>query len=646
MREHQVHCFMLMNSGSIIESGDLMRTSFHNLSDMRILKLSATVVASALCFLLMGQQSNAQVKSSVTKADSSRIQMLGSQSQIIGEVQAIRFADSIKIAFLERQIMDLKSYEQAKKKELQREINKTRILDSIRSSDQRKRIDSLRRIDHGFPVAPFTSDTIYTIYSRIGVFSPKERASVQEKRIQELAGDYQFNPDSLVVRPSEMTSDIWYKDRIILGVTEVDALWEGTDRNSLALKLRDAIAGAVIKFRQETSWRVILVKAAIASAILALLITIIIFINRLFKWIRKRIETIGNRRLKGVLIKEYALLDSEGEIRIVVLLTRIMNWILILGLIYFSFLLLFGLFPWTKHISKTLLGFIISPLKTMFISIIDYLPNFFTIVVIVFVFRLTMRGIRFLKNEIENEKLRIPGFHSDLANPTFQIIRVLVYAFMFVVIFPYLPGSDSPIFKGVSVFLGVLFTFGSSGSLSNLVAGLVLTYMRSFKIGDRVRIGNDTGDVIAKGLLVTRIRTLKNEIISVPNSNALSTNLVNYSSDAPGRGLIIHASISIGYEAEWRQVYQLLLEAARETEFIEQEPAPFVFQTDLDDFYVVYEINAYLKDAGIQETVYSRLFEKIQDKFNKAGVQIMSPHYEGDKEIIVIPEKYRKENKY
>jgi small-conductance mechanosensitive channel len=274
-------------------------------------------------------------------------------------------------------------------------------------------------------------------------------------------------------------------------------------------------------------------------------------------------------------------------------------------------------------------------------SIIDYLPNLFTIIVIVVVFRLTMKGIRFLKNEIENEKLRIPGFHADLANPTFQITRVLIYAFMFVVIFPYLPGSDSPIFKGVSVFLGVLFTFGSSGSLSNLVAGLVLTYMRSFKIGDRVRIGNDTGDVIEKGLLVTRIRTLKNEIISIPNSNALGTNLVNYSSDAPERGLILHASISIGYEAEWRQVYQLLLEAAKETEFIEQEPSPFVFQTDLDDFYVVYEINAYLKDASIQESVYSRLYENIQDKFNKAGVQIMSPHYEADKEVVVIPEKYR-----
>jgi len=607
--------------------------------------LFVKTVVSALFMIFLGLHSHAQVKKHIAKDDSSRMQLLGSQSKIIGEIQAIRIADSVKIAALERQIMDLKSFEQSKKRALQREIDNTRIQDSIRSEDQKKRIDSLRQIDHGYPVVPFIGDTLYTIYSNIGAFTPKERAAGQEKRIQALADDYQFNADSLIVRPSETTADICYKDKIIFGVTDVDALWEGTDRNSMALKQRDAIAAAVVKYREETNWKSILGKFAIAAVILALLITIIFFTNRLFRFIRKKIVMTGARDLKGVLIKGYALLDTEREVKFMILLSRIVNWILVLVFIYFSFLLLFSLFPWTKHISETLLGFIISPLKKMLASIIGYLPNLITIVVIVFVFRLTMKGILFLKNEIENEKLRIPGFHADLANPTFQIIRVLFYAFMFVVIFPYLPGSDSPIFKGVSVFLGVLFTFGSSGSLSNLVAGLVLTYMRSFKIGDRIKIGPDTGDVIEKGILVTRIRTPKNEIISIPNSNAMNTNLVNYSSDAPERGLIINTTISIGYEAEWRHVYQLLVDAAMETEFIEKEPAPFVLQTALDDFYVSYQINAYLKNANIQASVYSQLFEKIQDKFNEAGVQIMSPHYEEDKETVAIPEKYRKENK-
>ena len=588
---------------------------------------------------------NAQGKTHMAKDDSSRMQMLGSQSQIIGEIQAIRIADSVKMATLEREIRELKSYEQAKKKALQREIDNTRLQDSIRSLDQRKRIDSLRQIEHGYPVVPFPRDTIYTIYSNIGAFTPKERAASQEKRIQELATDYQFNPDSLVVRPSETTSDICYKDRIIFGVTDVDALWEATDRNSLALRNKAKIAAAIIIYREETNWRTILKNAGIALAILILFGTFLHFMNRLFRLIRRKIESYGATRMKGFNIKGYALLDTNREIKIAVFITTILKWVMILIVVYFTLLILFGLFPWTRHISDTLLGFFLNPLVAMFRALVIYLPNLFTIVVIVFVFRLVIKGIRFLKSEIENESLKIPGFHPDLANPTFQIIRVLTYSFMFVVIFPYLPGSESPVFKGVSVFLGVILTFGSSGSLSNLVAGLVLTYMRSFRIGDRIRIGQDTGDVIEKGLLVTRIRTPKNEIISIPNSNALNTNLVNYSSDTTERGLIIHSAISIGYEAEWRLVYKLLLEAARETEYIEKEPTPFVLQTALDDFYVSYQINAYLKNANIQAFVYSHLYEKIQDKFNEAGVQIMSPHYERDKEIVVIPEKYRKKHK-
>ncbi len=607
--------------------------------------LIVKTVVTTLLMIFWGLHSNAQVKMHVEKDGSSRMQMLGSQSQIIGEIQAIRIADSIKMAALERQIKDLKSSEQAKKRELQREIDNTRLQDSIRSADQRKKIDSLRQIEHGYPVVPFPRDTLYTIYSNIGSFTPKERAASQEKRIRELADDYNFRADSLVVRSSETTSDICYQDRIIFGVTDVDALWEGTDKNSLALENRAKIAAAVMIYQQETSWSTMLKNAGIAMAILLLFGTFIHFMNKLFRVFRRKIETYGALKMKGFNIKGYALLDTNREIKIAVFITTVLKWILMLIVVYVALLILFGLFPWTRHISETLLGFFLNPLVAMFRAVVNYLPNLFTIVMIVVVFRLVMKGIRFMKSEIENESLKIPGFHPELANPTFQITRVLIYSFMFVVIFPYLPGSESPVFKGVSVFLGVIFTFGSSGSLSNLVAGLVITYMRSFKIGDRVRIGSDTGNVIEKGILVTRIRTPKNEIISIPNSNAMNTNLVNYSSDAPERGLIIHASISIGYDAEWRLVYQLLLEAAGETEFIEKEPAPFVLQTALDDFYVSYQINAYLKNANIQPFVYSQLYEKIQDKFNEAGVQIMSPHYKDDKDTVAIPEKYRKRDK-
>ncbi len=182
-------------------------------------------------------------------------------------------------------------------------------------------------------------------------------------------------------------------------------------------------------------------------------------------------------------------------------------------------------------------------------------------------FSLCFKGLKYLKNEIKNEELKIPGFYADWANPTYQIIRVLVFAFMIVVIFPYLPGTNSPVFRGVSVFLGFLFTFGSAGSLSNIISGLILTYMRLFKIGDRVKIGEQVGDVIEKSLLVTRIRTIKNEIISIPNSTVMNSHTINYSSDAPGTWSDHQYYVTIGYDTPWREMHEALIEAALRTEF-------------------------------------------------------------------------------
>ena len=213
---------------------------------------------------------------------------------------------------------------------------------------------------------------------------------------------------------------------------------------------------------------------------------------------------------------------------------------------------------------------------------------------------------------------------------------------MIIVIFPYLPGSDSKVFQGVSVFLGFLFTFGSAGSLSNIMAGLVLTYMRLFKIGDRVKIGEIVGDIIEKSLLVTRIRTIKNEIISIPNSSVLNSHTINYSSDTVDNGLILHTTVTIGYDVPWKDMQQALLNAADRTDLILKEPRPFVLQTSLEDFYVSYQINAYTKDANKQATIYSQLHSNIQDCCNEVGIEIMSPHYRAarDGNRTTIPDNY------
>ena len=253
-----------------------------------------------------------------------------------------------------------------------------------------------------------------------------------------------------------------------------------------------------------------------------------------------------------------------------------------------------------------------------------------------------IRFVRYIFHEIEAEKLKISGFHADWAMPTYSIVKFLLYAFMFVLIFPYLPGSDSNIFKGVSVFIGVLFSLGSSSAIANMVAGLVITYMRPFKIGDRIKIGDVTGDVVEKTLLVTRIRTIKNEVITIPNSSVLIGNTTNYSSEAIEKGLIIHTTVTIGYDVPWKDMHQALIDAALRTNLILDEPKPFVLQTSLEDFYVSYQINAYTREAGKQALIYSNLHQNIQDVCNERGIEILSPHYRAarDGNMTTIPADY------
>jgi small-conductance mechanosensitive channel len=200
---------------------------------------------------------------------------------------------------------------------------------------------------------------------------------------------------------------------------------------------------------------------------------------------------------------------------------------------------------------------------------------------------------------------------------------------MMVLIFPYLPGSGSPAFQGISVFIGILFSLGSSSAIANMVAGMVITYMRPFRIGDRVKIGDITGDIVEKTTLVTRIRTVKNEDVTVPNSAVLSSSTINYSThaSAPEYGLIIHTTVTIGYDVPWKEVHQALIEAALRSELILKNPMPFVLQTSLDDFYVSYQVNGYTKEANNLASIYSQLHQNIQDCFNEVGIEIMSPHY-------------------
>ncbi|MDD2541146.1 MAG: mechanosensitive ion channel family protein, partial [Desulfuromonadaceae bacterium] len=295
-----------------------------------------------------------------------------------------------------------------------------------------------------------------------------------------------------------------------------------------------------------------------------------------------------------------------------------------------------------RGMATTLFDYILAPIEKVGLAFASYLPNVFFLLVIIVITRYSIKFIKFLFSEVEKETITLPGFYHDWADPTFKIVRFLIIAFAAVVAFPYLPGSDSPAFRGVSVFLGVLFSLGSSSAISNIVAGVILTYMRAFTLGDRVKIADTVGDVVEKNLLITRIRTIKNVDITIPNAMVLGSHITNFSSSAQSYGLILHTTVTIGYDASWRQVHELLVSAACATENVLEMPAPFVLQTSLDDFYVSYEINVYTDKPSVMARTYSELHQNIQEKFNEAGVEIMSPHYSSlrDGNMTTIPESY------
>lgn len=488
------------------------------------------------------------------------------------------------------------------------------------------------------------SDTVFRVYGKLGPYKPAERVAIINQRLERLLDEPPFKTDSLQVFEGESTADILYGDQIILSVTEADARPLAKTRKQVAEETLLRLKDAVNKERKSRSILTILLQIGLTLLEVAILYLFFRYINRLFSFTKNWLINSRQKILKGIRFRGYELLDTERELQAALFLNNLLRWAVIILVLYLAIPILFSIFPWTRGLADKLFSYVLTPVKRIFTAVINYIPNLFTIAVIYFATRYTVKFIRFLAAEIERGALRLEGFYPDWAMPTYNIIRTLLYVFMFIVIFPYLPGSDSPVFQGVSVFLGILFSLGSSSAISNAVAGIVITYMRPFKVGDRIKIGDVTGDVVEKSLLVTRIRTIKNEDITLPNSTVLSGHTVNYSTTAENAGLILHTTVTIGYDVPWRKVHNLLIEAAKATEGIlhGEEKEPFVLQTSLDDFYVSYQLNAYTNQPKRMALIYSSLHQNIQDKFNEAGVEILSPHYRAarDGNMTTIPADY------
>ncbi|NCS01176.1 MAG: mechanosensitive ion channel family protein [Microcystis aeruginosa G13-07] len=507
----------------------------------------------------------------------------------------------------------------------------------------------LETLGEVFPVM-LDNQELFTIRQGIGSFSAQERAKSITARIEKIADDDALSPEDLTIKidPEDKNPSIILGDTVIATITSKDAKLHAVSQEVLAERALAKIKAAIVRYRQERQPDNLLKDAVLTVS--ATLSTVLIFWTMIFISLRvfPQIQRLITSLVPGVVFQNFEIISSQTIGIFSLRVLQFIRTLIILTILYFYLTFVLRLFPWTRKFGDGFLQYFFRALEVFSQEIAKYLPNIFIILLIIFITHYLLRAIKPFFTALSRGTLVIHGFYPDWANPTYNLLSLLIIALAIVIAFPYLPGFNSPAFQGVSVFLGVLFSLGSTSAIANVVGGIILIYTRSFQLGDKISIGDVIGDVIEKGLLVTRIRTPANRIITIPNSSLLNTNVINFSVSQREfeQPLILQTTVTLGYDLPWRKVHETLKEAALATKFIVSEPAPFVLQTSLDDFYVSYQLNAYTDHPSKMVYIYSELHQNIQDKCNEVGIEIMSPHYKAlrDGNHSTIPENYLPED--
>ena len=562
--------------------------------------------------ILMGSQSASQSDT------------LGRNSMFLSQEERIK-ADSLRMQELTLQIEQMKLNEILLRSKLD-ENNQLQLADSLKRARQIQRIDSLRAVTPGVPVV-VEGDTLFKIYAARGGHSAADRADNASEMIMKIGHDGRLRRDSVYLLDNDTYIDIMYSDKVIMSVTEQDALWHATDKQKLAHIYMSIISDKIELLKAENSFWKIVKRLALFVLVICIQYLLVRLINYLFRRLRRQVIRLKVTRLRPLVVRDYELLDTRHLCRILLIVCNFLRYVVLLLLFIFTVPILFSIFPQTEKLALEIFYYIVDPIKMVLKGIIEYIPNLFIIAIIWYCIRYLVKGLKYISHEISTEKLKISGFYPDWAEPTFNIIRFLLYAFMIALIYPYLPGSESGVFQGISVFVGLIVSLGSSSVISNFIAGFVITYMRPFKTGDFIKVNDTVGNVVEKSPFVTRIRTIKNEMVTIPNSFITTSNTVNYSASARHHGLIIHTVLTMGYDVPWRRVHQLLIDSALKTKGVLEHPAPFVLELELNDNYMCYQINAYIKEADEMPVIMSDLLQNIQDLFNEAGIELFAPHH-------------------
>jgi small-conductance mechanosensitive channel len=467
---------------------------------------------------------------------------------------------------------------------------------------------------------------------------PVERAAKAAQRIEAIPAD---------VRPEEIAAQaatvgdlrgVWVLagNQILFGITP-DDLDPGTGETleSVSARAVDQIRAVLRARADQRRWPVLLRGIALSIVATALLLAVL--------WLdRRAADRAQDRATRAVRPRAARLLGLDlwpfvhAAQRTMVALTA---WGLGLVAVYLWLTFVLQQFPYTRPWGALLGGYVVDLLRELATGALHALPGLFAVVVIFLATRFIVRLVDALFRGIEQGTVTVGGFPPDTAGATRRITTVLIWIFALTVAYRYIPGSESDAFKAVGVFAGLMISLGSAGLVNQVMSGLVMIYARALRPGELVRAGEVVGIVTEVNLLSTKVVTVRREQVTIPNAVLAGTMITNYSRLADQDGAIVATAVTIGYDAPWRQVHALLLLAAERTPGLRREPRPSVLQKALSDFYVEYELRAHLDRAEGRFQVLSDLHAQIQDAFNEFGVQIMSPHFEGqpDRPVIAPP---------
>jgi len=481
--------------------------------------------------------------------------------------------------------------------------------------------------------------TVFEVHWGFKTFTTEVRAQAIANRLRNLAEDPAADLE-VSTHEADSTIDVMVGDVLVASVFPEDARIAGMTQETLAESWAESMREALVEHREKHRKGVFAAGAALTILTLALSFLAIAGEFRIARWLADRASEKLHARISASQRPLAGVLHRDQVQTVVWRIFRVLRLVGAAAILYAAFELVLFYFPDTRFMSREMLQGVLRPVRSLAAAFWRHLPG---LIFIGFLGWATLQIVRLSQGifrKIAAGELRIEGFRRSWANTTERLVSFMLVVLALLIAYPYIPGSDSSAFKGVTIFLGLLISLGSTGLISNLITGVLLTYTDAFQVGDIIAVGETNGVVSRTSLLVTQIRDRHNQLITIPNSMVLTSHVTNYS--APDeQGCVVETRIGVGYETPWRQVEELLLMAAFRTKGVLRVPPPRVLKTSLDQFFITYELSVHVQRGTLPFTVLSELNGNVLDACNEYGVQIMTPAYESDRQTPAVVPKDR-----